>query len=160
MPAALHQTRRRDRDAHEVGIDATEVLQHSRAHGGIGVRLRLCQAASHRPAGHLVTGGFQTAGPDVGGFLGSVADFQCIEAKAEELHGHDAGREQKGDDHGELRTRLPTLAHEASIGPACCVGRYVSSRSIPDGVTRLSNSRRGGADAATRKAAATRAVTC
>src|SRR3989442_10644787 len=75
MAATLHQTRRRDRDGHEVGIDVAEVLQHGRADGGIGVLLRLRQATSHRPAGRLVTGGFQAARPDVRGFLGGVADF-------------------------------------------------------------------------------------
>ena len=101
------------------------------------------QAAGHRPAGHLITGGFQAARPDVGGFLGGVADFERSEAKAQELHGHDAEREQKGDDHGELRTNLPTLTHKASIGWTRFGRPYVSSRSIPAAVTRLSNSRRG-----------------
>ena len=66
-----------------------------------------------------------------------------MKAKAEELHGHDAESEQKGDDHGELRTNLPALTHEASIGRTHFARRYVSSRSIPAAVTRLSNSRRG-----------------
>ena len=72
-----------------------------------------------------------------------MADFERSEAQAEELHSHDAEREQKGDDHGELRTNLAALTHEASITPTRFARRYVSSRSIPAAVTRLSKSRRG-----------------
>src|SRR5438270_865399 len=88
--AALHQARWRDRDADEGGIEVAEVRQHGLADARVGVVRRLRQAATDGPAGRLVTAGLQAASADVGGFLSGMADLDCGEAEAEELHAHHA----------------------------------------------------------------------
>src|SRR5437588_3531537 len=156
--AALHQARWRDRDADEGGIEVAEVRQHGLADARVGVVRRLRQAATDGPAGRLVTAGLQAASADVGGFLSGMADLDCGEAEAEELHAHHAKREEERHDHGKFRAHLSPRSppHAISIGQRDCEIRYVSSRSMPDSATRARTSRRGWARAATVKAAATR----